>query len=394
MFFKQHSCDTKDPKQKYNSRAASLYRDKLASLVSNSFKLYGYTIELPHHSSSSESARSRTASESNEQDFFDESSIAAMSIHGHSQVSSNASISVSKPGPVSKDGLMVDSGTAASGNTSAYKPSLIGRKPAAAKKGMGGARKGLGAQKVVTDFDKVEQEALLAEKMRTQQQSTASALTTEEKEENLSSLKFVVEEKQKATERQLKSMDPKKAQQMERLGMGARSANISHSAMSDFGIVQQAPASSNSSSNRLKDIDRFDAQLDKLGFNSSSSSSSNNKKSFDDDFWGDTLGAGGASSSFSSNRDQNKNKNNSKPQIYDTIESIDLMPSRAGSSNKTKVTSSSNNQTSSSTSRNDKFSDNSSSNNNAQSKFTNAKSISSDQFFGNDRSTVIFVEFL
>ncbi|CAG2171406.1 unnamed protein product [Oppiella nova] len=39
QFFVDHNCTTKDSQQKYSSRAAQLYRDKLAQTVANSLKI-------------------------------------------------------------------------------------------------------------------------------------------------------------------------------------------------------------------------------------------------------------------------------------------------------------------------------------------------------------------
>ncbi|CAF5081327.1 unnamed protein product [Rotaria sp. Silwood1] len=40
-FFQQHGCHTKDIQQKYNSRAAQLYREKLHQLATKTMKQYG-----------------------------------------------------------------------------------------------------------------------------------------------------------------------------------------------------------------------------------------------------------------------------------------------------------------------------------------------------------------
>lgn len=123
--------------------------------------------------------------------------------------------------------------------------------------------------------------------------SNASKLTPEEQDEKLNSIKLAYQEKQKITENRLKTTDPNKASQVERLGMGfvnmgnSRGAGISHSAVTDMKVIEQR--SPVTSSTRIKDFNN-DAFMNDLGF---SSSSSNNKfkdliKQSDDDFWSDS----------------------------------------------------------------------------------------------------------
>ena len=50
-FFRSHNCNTTDTQQKYNSRAASLYRDKLSLEATKAMRMYGdkvnCSIKLP-----------------------------------------------------------------------------------------------------------------------------------------------------------------------------------------------------------------------------------------------------------------------------------------------------------------------------------------------------------
>lgn len=89
-----------------------------------------------------------------------------------------------------------------------------------------GKKGGLGATRVKTNFAEIEKQATLAEESRLRvQEETAKALalTEKEKEQQEVAIRLAYKDlslQQQQKEEQLKKSDPKKAEQLERLGMG------------------------------------------------------------------------------------------------------------------------------------------------------------------------------
>lgn len=174
----------------------------------------------------------------------------------------------------------------------------------------------------------------------------------------------------KEQEKKIKNIDPQKAQQFERLGMGARNTSsrsgISHSGLGDMKTIEESNPSSKSSSNidrfdnfnsffkDTKDLDRKLMMMD-LGSESGSFARKPSGR-IPDDEW-ETL-------DFESTK--------SKPSVIDTVPSLEV-DHRNKSGRKVESFSTSNT-------------------NEAQKKFGSAKGISSAQFFGNDSSTPDFEE--
>lgn len=243
-FFSQHNCRTTDAQEKYQSRAAELYRAKLEKLALNAMKLYGTKLHIDAHE---ESAEPQTAKES---DFFQEHTSV-----GSTGFASGAALSnthrdndILRLGDVAeKAGPVVHDGTAPS--LSADRPTVIGsRKPRTAK--AAGAKKGgLGAAKVKTDFAAIESAAENADLQKERQAELTNKLAQEQLEkeaERIASLRLaykeVADERDKR-ETALKSVDPKRAEQVERLGMSGANLNtrtgIGHSAFSNVQKIEQ-----------------------------------------------------------------------------------------------------------------------------------------------------------
>ncbi|OON18378.1 hypothetical protein X801_05768, partial [Opisthorchis viverrini] len=263
-FFSQHNCRTTDAQEKYQSRAAELYRAKLEKLALNAMKLYGTKLHIDAHE---ESAEPQTAKES---DFFQEhtsvgstgfaSGAALSNTHRDNDILSellDSSKWHGRPSPMlffnrlgdvaEKAGPVVHDGTAPS--LSADRPSVIGsRKPRTAK--AAGAKKGgLGAAKVKTDFAAIESAAENADLQKERQAELTNKLAQEQLEkeaERIASLRLaykeVADERDKR-ETALKSVDPKRAEQVERLGMSGANLNtrtgIGHSAFSNVQKIEQ-----------------------------------------------------------------------------------------------------------------------------------------------------------
>jgi len=126
------------------------------------------------------------------------------------------------------DGAAPDVSMAMSGEVKAAAPrkSTIGAKKPAKKPGGLGGKKGLGATKVTKDFSEIERDAEMADNIavaRREEAKVEAAKTEEEAAAQMASMRLAYQDLTTSAEKQKKElakMDPKKAEQMERLGMG------------------------------------------------------------------------------------------------------------------------------------------------------------------------------
>jgi len=277
-FFRQHGCSTDDAQQKYNSRAAAMYREKLHSQAHKAMQTHGTKL----HITSSMDPQSPPA-DTKEVDFFKQHEDESLqSRNGQTETPpqpvpvSNGSLIKAQTnndedpgiGP-SVEAALSTSPTEALKEAETRKPTIGVRKPQSAKKGLGakkgglGAKKGLGAQKVKTNFEEIESAAQQRDKDRENLESFKAAeviRTAEEEEKRIASMKLAYQDlsiDRKKQEEKMKNLDPKKAAQMERLGMGySGSRGASHSAMSDMtAIEQKMPNSSDPFPKRHRDLD-------------------------------------------------------------------------------------------------------------------------------------------
>lgn len=136
------------------------------------------------------------------------------------------------------------------------------------------------------------------EKMKEQElQQQAKNKEEQEKllEKQMASMKLAYNKLDKEREKEeikLMQSDPKKAQQLERLGMavGTRGSGISHSAISDMQIIQQdndtfSSNSSNKSSNFYSKKSEFLDETEETGYFSASKFGNGINRDNDDDFF-------------------------------------------------------------------------------------------------------------
>ncbi|XP_055627043.1 ADP-ribosylation factor GTPase-activating protein 2 isoform X2 [Toxorhynchites rutilus septentrionalis] len=245
QFFRQHNCNTTDAQQKYNSRAAQLYKDKLANLAQQSLQLHGTTVTP---------MSSTVVSEGPE------------TLQGPSVDFLNSTVPVEPP-----------------------KPTIGVRKIQPKKVGLGGRKGGLGATRVKTNFAEIEEKANLADKLKMTAATPAveKVANEEEQAQALANVRLAYQDlsiKQHKEEEKLKAIDPNKAKQVERLGMGFGSrAGVSHSAMTDMKTLNQETSSSKSGSFLTKAFDSnndfFDDYATSMYGNSSSSAGNASKSS-------------------------------------------------------------------------------------------------------------------
>ncbi|KAG8040156.1 hypothetical protein G9C98_000726 [Cotesia typhae] len=242
LFFSSHNCTSTDAQQKYKSRTAMQYREKLAQASNQAMKRYGTKL----HIDESESNKCQEK-DKEEVDFFTEhesfeelNKMAALSLKMAAPTIERAKeknkdkdvdLLINSLGPTVK--LSEGSG---GGN---FKSTIGGRKVQQKRPGLGKKAGGMGAQRVTTNFDELEksvaesQAAVIKEPETEEDQSEANSRLAYKMEQNLT-------EQAKLVNERTKKMDPKKASQAERLGMGFGSrSGASHSAFSDMKVITQ-----------------------------------------------------------------------------------------------------------------------------------------------------------
>uniref|UniRef100_A0A672JN72 ADP-ribosylation factor GTPase-activating protein 2 n=1 Tax=Salarias fasciatus TaxID=181472 RepID=A0A672JN72_SALFA len=223
-----------------------------------------------------------------------------------------------------------------------------------------GARKGLGAQKVSSQsFSEVEKQAQVAEKLREEQAAEAKKQAEESIVASMRLAYKELEMDRKLEEKKIQTLEGKKREQAERLGMGLGSRSVvSHSVMSEMQVIEQETPVGVKSSSRSK-LDMFDEP----GFTSGPPKYKDNPFTVGDSF-GSRWDSEGGGASFASSWALEKEE----PKEEVTISSIQPIGERLPSRRKAEAASPA------------------AESSEARQKFANAKAISSDMFFGRESS--------
>eukprot|EP00092_Neocalanus_flemingeri_P034400 GFUD01037409.1.p1 GENE.GFUD01037409.1~~GFUD01037409.1.p1 ORF type:complete len:532 (-),score=192.67 GFUD01037409.1:83-1678(-) len=361
-FFRSQNCLTTDTQEKYNSRASQMYREKLHQAAAQAIRIHGDKLHIET------GADGEDLDEVKNEEFFD----------SHSDFATASTLPVSQHAESGTSSLTMDVDTGAAPNVSqalsgeggtipAARKSTIGaRKLAGKKPGMGG-KKGLGALKVAKDFSTIEREAEMADNFavaRKEEVRITAVKKEEEQEATIASMRLAYQDlgvQQKKNDEELSKMDPTKAKQMERLGMGFGAGSgfggvHSHSLVSDVGIiVQEEPSSSRKS--KCKKNEKFFDDFDVVNEEDNGWGSSSSRL---DDICAATNNS--SKSAWEQDLNENVSKSSSKTSSWENEYNDKPKRSPAPVSPGPVGTE-------------------------AVSKFGNAKSISSEMFFGEESST-------
>lgn len=381
-FFNQHNCNSKDAQQKYNSRAAQLYREKIQNAAIQAMKIHGTKLfldavhEPPAKKGGDQEEVDFFAEHSSEDNYGFEPSTTTTPHQASTPVSTITTSGFTSLAHPTSTNEVTGAPCVEKAFSEPLKTSSLGAKKIQHKKsGLGGKKlgKGLGAQKVKTNFAEIEKEAELADQLKieiTQKQSSLAAATSiaQENEDSIENISLRlayqdISKQQKREEEKLKQHNPKKLEQMERLGMGfapiSRSGGVSHSVLNDSQDIQQEVPTNQKESKFGKSFSKNNKSSDLLDdwtlYNEGSSS--------EDDYYGRSKTSSvsnnslGLSSVSKSSQDYSSKKSSSTTPATSTRSTFvsNTPPVSSGSTE-------------------------------CQKKFGSAKSISSSQYFGDSNN--------
>jgi len=384
-FFRQHNCDTTDTQVKYKSRAAQLYRDKLHNEAAKALRVHGTKLFIDAPQERERSASQNDENDAGEIDFF-EAEASSFSVNNQplpqsvklagSEKSSTADSS--NGGAPNVEAALATSASAAAQIQATRKPT-IGQRKTQPKKGGLGAKKtgGLGAQKVKKDFAEIEREAELADlgrKKAVEEEKVVEKNKEEDEAKAAASMRLAYQDlsiEQKKTEEKIRTVDPKKANQVERLGMGvAKKGGFSHSAITEISTIdQEEPSAGSSSSSKMSSFNRksnFEDEFEFLGGGDDWKTGNNNNridKEPSNSSW---------EKEFEVMKTTSKISGNSKSDADNWLNSFDDQQPKKGNNERMK--------------RPETLSTNTTSGYD-MSKYSSAKAISSDMLFGNEQNS-------
>ncbi|KAI4904631.1 hypothetical protein NFI96_014615 [Prochilodus magdalenae] len=234
-FFNQHGGTAGAANAKYNSRAAQLYREKIKTLATQATRQHGTELWLD-----SQAPLSPTSPGDKHEDFFSQhTQDDGSSLQPNLNPQQETTIQDDNNNDNGQEGPSVE--LLSVSPKAALEPSIIKKKPAAAKKTLGSKKGGLGAQKVSSQsFSAQERRAQAVDKQR---EEAAAVKSAEPEVPVVTSLRLAYQDlelQRKRDEAKLQGLEGKKKEQAERLGMGlANRSGVSHSVLADMQTIQQ-----------------------------------------------------------------------------------------------------------------------------------------------------------
>lgn len=250
-FFQQYGGMLDDIKQKYASRAAHLYKNKIEKLANDAMKVYGTQLAIVIEGKSA--ARQRETDSFQESKNFALEGFSGMSLSGAALLKKPL-VNLSDSNPHSDAGASLSSGSDSQRVMLKPRKGGFGGTKQPKKRGGGGGFGG--ATKVKADFAAIEAAAEEAERQHQQQRQTCQQVggqmrtgadnSLEAETQRFASLRMAYQDPSKDKTIASK-LSQQRSEQLERLGMGAgigssRAKVIGHSAVSDMKTIESEDA--------------------------------------------------------------------------------------------------------------------------------------------------------
>ncbi|XP_063538030.1 ADP-ribosylation factor GTPase-activating protein 3 [Cydia strobilella] len=230
QYFRTNGLKTEDARQKYSSRVAEMYRQKLSTMSEQAMNTYGTKLHIDPAPAEAKETKEV------ESDWFAETTATSLgtnsNLHAPPQVDN-------KPEALSSGQRLWESPAQSTA-----------RKPQPKRTTLGARKGGLGATKVAANFEDMEREAMMAEKLKAEATQSQSTAGIEQVEQEVASLRLAY------------NAAPRKAE-ADRLGIAAAhrgtSHGVSHSATSDMTIIEQEGSPAHNTRSTLDELDDFNS---------------------------------------------------------------------------------------------------------------------------------------